>query len=38
METVGRIVGLLLLIWLARKLPLLRTVLVLLALVALFGL
>lgn len=38
METVGSVVGLLLLIWLARRLPLLRTVLVLLALVWLLGL
>lgn len=38
METIGFIVGLLLLIWLARKLPLVGTVLILLALVAIFGL
>lgn len=38
METVGFVAGLLLLIWLARKLPLLGTVLVLLALVWLLGL
>lgn len=38
METIGFIVGLLLLIWLARKLPMLGTVLILLGIVALLGL
>jgi len=38
MDVIWFIVGLLLLVWLARKLPLLGTVLIVLAIVALFNL